>query len=142
MTMSAIRRSRPINNGDILLCAAIVALALATAYIHLTLGGLLFTLTAVGYVLAALALVVPLAIADRFRWLIRLGLIAYTLSVIGGWVVDGPRYDVAYITKAIELGLVALLALDVARRDGNPIDRIRDEIRSLAPPHGPASGRA
>ena len=43
---------------------------------------------------------------------------------------DGPRYDVAYITKAIELGLVALLALDVARRDDNPIDRIRDEIRS------------
>ena len=53
-----------------------MALALAgTAYIHLTLGGLLFTLTAVGYVRAALALVIPLAIADRFRWLIRLGLI-------------------------------------------------------------------
>ena len=41
MTMSAIRRSRPINNGDILLCAAIVALALPPP-IHLTLGGLLF----------------------------------------------------------------------------------------------------
>jgi hypothetical protein len=58
-------------------------------------------------------------------------------------VVDGPRYDVAYISKAIELALIALLALDFFRRDGSPIDVIREEVRTLlARPHGPASGRA
>jgi hypothetical protein len=119
-----------------------VGFTLATAYIHLTLGGLLFTLSALGYGAFAVALVVPIALAERFRWLIRLGLIVYTLSVIGGWVVDGARYDVAYLSKAIEVALIALLAIDVARRDGNPIDRIRDVIRSLTRPHGPASGRA
>jgi plastocyanin len=112
----ATRLTRPLSDGDIVLRLAVVALTLGTAYIHLTLGGLLFTLTAFGYGLFAVALVVPLALADRFRWLIRLGLIAYTLSVIAGWVLDWPRYDVAYMTKAIELVLVALLAIDLGRR--------------------------
>ena len=141
--MSETRLSRPLSDLDIVLRVAIVALALATAYIHLTLGGLLFTMTAVGFGAFALALIVPIAIAERFRWLVRLGLIGYTASVIAGWVVDGARYDVAYISKAIELVLIALLLVDVARRDGNPIELIRREVRSLlARPHGPASGRA
>jgi hypothetical protein len=137
--MSETRFSRPRSDTDIVLRVAIVALALATAYIHLTLGGLLFALTAFGFGAFAVALVLPVALAERFRWLVRLGLIGYTLSVVGGWVLDGPRYDVAYITKAIELALVGLLVIDVARRDGNPIDRIRLE---MGRPHGPASGRA
>jgi hypothetical protein len=141
--MSVTKLSRPLGDADIVLRVAIVALALGTAYIHLTLGGLLFTLTALGFGAFAVALVAPLALAERFRWLLRLGLIGFTLSVIGGWVLDGARYDVAYLTKAIELALIALLALDFARRDGNPIGRIRHEIGSLlARPHGPASGRA
>jgi hypothetical protein len=120
-----------------------VALALSTAYIHLMLGGLLFALTAFGYGAFAVALLAPIALAGRFRWLIRLSLAAYTLSVIVGWLLDGPRYDVAYITKAIEIALIALLAVDFARRDGTPIGRIRREIRSLlARPRGTASGRA
>jgi hypothetical protein len=141
--MSDTRLSRPLSDADIVLRLAIVALTLATAYIHLTLGGLLFALTAFGFGAFAVALVVPIALAERFRWLVRLGLIAYTLSVIGGWVVDGARYDVAYISKAIEVALIALLAVDFARRDGNPIDLIRRELRALlARPRGPASGRA
>ena len=141
--MSDTRLSRPLSDADIVLRLAIVALTLATAYIHLTLGGLLFALTAFGFGAFAVALIVPIALAERFRWLVRLGLIAYTLSVIGGWVVDGARYDVAYISKAIEVALIALLAVDFARRDGNPIDLIRRELRALlARPRGPASGRA
>jgi hypothetical protein len=141
--MSGTRLSRPLRDADIALRIAIVALALGTAYIHLTLGGRLFTLTAIGYAAFALALVVPIAVAERFRWLIRIGLIGYALSVVGGWVIDGPRYDVAYFTKAIELALIALLTIDFARRDGNPVERIRREIRALLiGPHGPASGRA
>ena len=126
--MSETRLSRPLGDIDIVLRVAIVALALGTAYIHLTLGGLLFTLTALGFGAFAVALIVPIALAERFRWLVRLGLIGFTLGVIGGWVVDGARYDVAYISKAIEVALIALLMVDFARRDGNPIDRIRDAV--------------
>jgi hypothetical protein len=58
-------------------------------------------------------------------------------------VIDPLFFSTAYVAKTIELALIALLVLDFARRDGNPIARIRDEIRSLlARPQGPASGRA
>jgi hypothetical protein len=141
--MSETKLSRPLGDADIVLRVAIVALALGTAHIHLTLGGLLFSLTAFGFGAFAVALIAPIALAERFRWLLRLGLIGYTLSVIGGWVLDGARYEVAYLTKAIEVALIGLLAIDFARRDGNPIERLRHEVRSLlARPHGPASGRA
>jgi hypothetical protein len=141
--MSESRLSRPLGDVDIVLRVAIATLALGTAYIHLTLGGVLFTLTALGFAAGAVALVVPLALAERFRWFVRLGLIGYTLSVIVGWVLDGARYDVAYISKAIELALIALLAIDFARRDGNPIELIRREVRALlSRRQGPASGRA
>jgi hypothetical protein len=141
--MSETRLIRPLGNVDLVLRLAIVALALATAYIHLTLGGLLFTLTAIGYLTGAVAIVVPLALAERFRWLVRLGLIGYTLSVIVGWLIDGARYDIAYLSKAIEIALIALLAVDFARRDGSPIELIRREIRSLLSRiQGPAARRA
>ena len=64
----------PLRATDVALRAAIVGLALATGYIHLTLGGLLFTLNAIGYFTAAVAMVIPLALAVRFRWVVRLGL--------------------------------------------------------------------
>ena len=67
---------------DVVIRAAIVGLALATGYIHFTLGGLLFTLNAVGYAVAAVAMIVPLALAVRFRWVVRLGLIGYAATTI------------------------------------------------------------
>jgi hypothetical protein len=122
---------------------AIVALTLATAYIHSTLGGVLFTLNAIGYVVGAIAIVVPIDIAFRYRWLVRIGLAGYAATTIAGWVIQPTFYLTAYLAKGIELALIALLAIDFARRDGNPIDRIRKEIRSLlARPRGPASGQA
>lgn len=119
------------------LIAATVALTLATAYIHSTLGGLLFTLTALGYASLAVAIVVPIGLADRFRWLIRLGLLGYTLGTIGGWILVGARYDVAYFDKAIEVGLVGLLVTSIYRFDGGPagvVSRLRtlpDDLRGL-----------
>ena len=59
-----------LRTSDVVVRAAIVGLALATGYIHSTLGGLLFTLNAVGYLTAAVAMVIPLALAVRFRWVI------------------------------------------------------------------------
>ena len=123
------QRLRPTSPAGLLIRAVIVGLALATGWIHLTLGGPLFTLNGIGYGVAAVAMVAPLAIAVRFRWLIRLGLIGYAATAIVAWFVMGPRYDVAYLAKAIEVGLIVLLAIEVHAYDGNPIGRIRRAVR-------------
>lgn len=120
---------RPAGPAGILLRSAIVALTVATGWIHLTLGGLLFTLNGLGYLVAAVAIVVPLALATRFRWFIRLGLVAYALMAIVGWYLTGPRYDVAYLAKAIEVGLIALLAIEIRAYDGNPLRHLRHTAR-------------
>ena len=141
--MSATKLSRPLGDVDIVLRVAIVALTLGTSYIHLTLGGVLFTLNAVGYLVGAVAMVIPLGIAVRYRWLVRIGLAGYATTTIVGWAIDPIFYSTAYLAKAIEVALITLLAIDFVRRDGNPIEVIRREIRSLLTrPQGPASGRA
>jgi hypothetical protein len=122
---------RPTSGAGLLLRTAIVGLTLATGWIHLTLGSLLFTLNGLGYLVAAVAMVVPIALAGRFRWFIRLGLIAYAVTAIVGWFLMGPRYDVAYIAKAIELALIALLAVEVWAYDGNPLRRLARPARPL-----------
>ena len=129
--MSELRSSRPLSGGDIVLRVAIVALALSTAWIHLNLGGLRFTLNAAGYVALAIAMIAPIALAVRYRWLIRLALAAYAATTIVAWAVEGPYYTTAYVAKAIELTLIALLVIDIARRDGNPVERLRHEVRML-----------
>lgn len=118
----------PLRASDIAVRVAIVGLALATGYIHSTLGGLLFTLNAVGYVVAAAALMVPLALAVRFRWIVRVGVIGYASTTILGWAIQGPYYETAYIAKAIEVALIALVAVDFARHDGNPVALARREL--------------
>jgi hypothetical protein len=122
----------PLRASDVVIRAAIVGLALATASIHATLGGLLFTLNAIGYVVAAGALIVPLALAVRFRWIVRIGLIGYAATTIVGWAIQGPYYGPAYLAKVIEGLLILLLAIDFARLDGNPVTVIRGELASLA----------
>jgi hypothetical protein len=133
--------SRPFGPADALLRIAIVGLTLGTAYIHSTLGGLLFTLNALGYLTFAVAMVVPLGIASRFRWIIRIALAGYAVTTIVGWVIDGPDITIAYVAKAIEVALIALLLVDFVRFDGNPVNVVRRELRALlARPSGRASG--
>jgi hypothetical protein len=122
----------PLRASDVALRTAIVVLALATGYIHSTLGGLLFTLNALGYLTAAVAMVIPLALAVRFRWVVRLGLIGYALSTIVGWAIQGPYYETAYIAKAIEVALIVAVAIDFARMDGNPVDVVKRELASFS----------
>jgi len=117
--------------SDVVIRAAIVGLALTTGYIHSTLGGLLFTLNALGYATAAVAMVIPLALAVRFRWFIRLGLIGYAATTIVAWAIQGPYFTTAYIAKAVEVALIVLVAIDFARHDGNPIDVVKREVASL-----------
>jgi hypothetical protein len=121
----------PLRASDVVLRAAIVGLALATGYIHSTLGGLLFTLNAVGYATAAVAIAIPLALAVRFRWVVRLGLIAYAMTTIVAWAIQGPYFTTAYIAKGIEVALIALVAIDFARMDGNPVDVVKREFAAF-----------
>jgi hypothetical protein len=121
-----------LRTSDVVVRAAIVALALATGYIHSTLGGLLFTLNAVGYAVAAIAIIVPLALAVRFRWVIRVGLMGYAATAILMWAIQGPYYQTAYIAKAIEVALIVVLAVDFARHDGNPIALVRRELAAFS----------
>ena len=117
---------------DVIIRIAIVGLVLGTAYIHSTLGGLLFTLNALGYVVLATAMVAPLEIASRFRWIVRIALAGYAATTIVGWAIQGPFYTTAYIAKAIEVALIILLTIDFVRFDGNPLAVIRRELRGLA----------
>jgi hypothetical protein len=116
-----------LRTSDVAVRAAIVALTLATGYIHFTLGGLLFTLNAAGYAVAAVAMVIPLALAVRFRWVIRIGLIGYAATAIGAWAIMGPYFSTAYIAKGIEVALIVLVAIDFARHDGSPVAVVRRE---------------
>ena len=122
--MSAPPAPDPRSTSGIVLTAAIVALTLATAYIHSTLGGILFTLNALGYVALAAAMIVAAAVTMplvvRFGWLPRVALFAFALATILGWIVMGPRYDMAYLAKAIEVALLALLVVDMFRVYGGP----------------------
>ena len=121
----------PLRTVDVAVRAAIVALTVATGYIHLTLGGLLFTLNALGYFVAAVAMIVPLALAVRFRWIVRVGLIGYAATAIVAWAVMGPYFSTAYVAKAIEVALIVLLVVDFARHDGNPVAVARRELAAF-----------
>jgi hypothetical protein len=120
-----------LRTSDVVVRGAIVALTLATGYIHSTLGGLLFTLNALGYGVAAVAMIVPLALAVRFRWIVRVGLIGYAATAIVAWAVMGPYFSTAYLAKAIEVALIVLLAIDFVRHDGSPIAVARREVAAL-----------
>ena len=106
-----------------LLTVGIVALTLTTAYIHFSLGGLLFLLNAAGYATAAVAIVVvawaPHPFVARFSWLPRVGLIGYTLVTIVGYLLMGPYFTLGFIAKGVEIVLIGLLLADILRVYGS-----------------------
>lgn len=132
--MTTILRSRA---AGVLLTASIVALTLATAYIHATLGGVLFTLNALGYLgLAGLIVIgaaAPVAIVERFSWFPRVALAGYTALTIAGYLVMGPYFSLGFIAKGIEVALLAVLAVDVIRVYGSPMGLVRAALASIGP---------
>lgn len=107
------------------LLVAIVVATLATAYVHFTLGGLLFLLNALGYVTLAALLVLPIGFVQRLRPLVLLALMGYTAATIAGWLIMGPYFTLAYVTKAIEVGLIALIAIELSRTRANIVPALR-----------------
>ncbi|MGH2417467.1 MAG: hypothetical protein ACRDFY_03965, partial [Candidatus Limnocylindria bacterium] len=130
----------------IALTAVTVELALTTAYIHLTLGGLLFTLNAIGYAVLAAALVagsLPHPLIRRVSWLPRVGLAAFTAVTIGAYLLIGPYFSLGWIAKAIEIAILTLLAADVVRVYGSPSGLARAAVATFRgdPERGPSAAR-
>ncbi len=119
------------------LTAAIVGLTLATGYIHFTLGGVLFTLNALGYAgLAAIYVagaMAPMPIIEKFSWFPRVALIGYAATTIVGYLIMGPYFTLGWIAKGIEVALIALVAVDILRVYGSPMALFRAAVNSLSP---------
>lgn len=132
--MTQLLRSR---TAGAVLTVAIVSLTLATAYIHSTLGGLLFTLNALGYVGLATMIVIgaasPATIVKRFSWFPRLALMGYTALTIAGYLVMGPYFTLGFIAKGIEVALITLVVVDILRVYGSPVGFVRSALESVAP---------
>ncbi len=122
-TLNMAKRVEP-RLGVLAIRVLVVGLTLATAAIHASLGGLLFLANAIGYTTLALAMIVPGPIG-RLRWLVRLALLGFTAATIGGWVLFGARFPLAYFDKAIEVALIGAVALELWRFDGGPIGIVR-----------------
>ncbi len=118
-----------------ILTAAILGLTLATAYIHLSLGGVLFTLNGLGYLGLAVMLVIgalaPGRLIARFSWFPRVSLAGYAALTIGAYLVIGPYFSLGWIAKAIELAIIALLAVDATRVYGSPAGLLRAALDSV-----------
>ncbi|HXF62484.1 MAG TPA: hypothetical protein VNK95_12765 [Caldilineaceae bacterium] len=102
----------------------IILLAVATAAIHIWLAvaemdfDLLFIANGVGYLALVAALYAPLPALAPYRNSVRWVLIAYTAVTVVLWLLIGARTLIAYIDKAIEIGLLLLLWMEgqAARR--------------------------
>ena len=118
------------------LTTGIVALALTTGYVHLGLGGLLFTLNAIGYAgLAALYVIgsaAPHSLIARFSWFPRVALAGYAALTIAAWAIQGPYFPLAYFAKGVEVALIGLIMIDVFRVYGSPLAMVRAAIDSVA----------
>jgi hypothetical protein len=132
--MTQFARSRA---AGALLTVAIVGLTAATAYIHLTLGGVLFTLNGLGYVgLAGLMVIgaaVPNPTVQSFSWFPRVALMGYAMTTIAGYLVMGPYFTLGWIAKGIEVTLIILVAVDILRVYGSPMGLVRAAVASVAP---------
>ena len=121
------------------LTAGVVALALTTGWIHLGLGGLLFTLNGLGYAglagLYMIAAFAPHPLVATFSWAPRVMLAAYAAVTIVAWAIQGPYFTTAYVAKGVEIALIALIGADIFRVHGGPIGLARAA-------HASVSGRA
>lgn len=129
-TLQTAVRTHP-RLGTYVTRVVLVGLTVATAAIHFSLGGMLFMANAVGYTTLAVAMIVPGPIG-QIRWLVRIALLGFTAMTIGGWLLFGARFPLAYVDKTIEVGLVVVLAFELWRTDGGPLGVARQARRLVA----------
>jgi hypothetical protein len=126
-------KAQPVERKSALLTTGIVALTAVTAMVHLSLGGILFTLNGLGYAGLAGLIVIgywgtnPLIV--RFNWFPRLALMGYAATTIVGYLIIGPYSTLGWSTKAVEVVLIALLAIDTLRAYGGVTGTVR-KVRS------------
>jgi hypothetical protein len=105
------------TTSRMLLTGVILELTAATAIIHLTLGGTLFLLNAVGYLALGVAYLgattLPMPAVRRLSWLPRVGLAVYALVTIVAYLVIGPYFTLGWVTKGIEIAIVMLVIADL-----------------------------
>jgi hypothetical protein len=128
MAVLTTQRHRGVEPLAVVLRLGIVALTVATAAIHLSLGGLMFLMNAIGYAVLAVAMVLP-GPFGRIRWLTRYALAGFTAVTVVGWVMFGARFDLAYLDKGIEVALIGLLLIESWVVDGGPVAVARRVIR-------------
>jgi hypothetical protein len=101
----------------ILLTGVILELTLATATIHLTLGGTLFLLNGAGYLALGAAYLfgaaVPMPAVRRFSWLPRAALAAFASVTIVAYLAIGPYFTLGWATKGIAVAIVLLVIADL-----------------------------
>jgi hypothetical protein len=92
----------------------IIVLTLITAGIHLQLvfPSVMFILNGLGYLGLLAAYFLPLPFFKDNRRLVRWAFMGFTLVTILAWVIIGSRIPIAYITKIVEVALIALLWFD------------------------------
>jgi hypothetical protein len=127
---------------DVALVMGIVILSLATAVIHFSLGGLLFTLNGIGFVVLAGAQVAPGRFFELVRPLSRLALAGFAGSTIIGWVLFGARFSLGYLATGIEVAIVALLAAALVVEYGGPATMARRTRTALAQFRGQVLARS
>jgi hypothetical protein len=93
---------------------AILVLGLGTAIIHLQLlfPDAMFILNGLGYLTLLAAYFLPLPWVRDNRSVVRWAFMAFTAVTILAWVFIGARSPLGYLTKVIEVVLVALLFMD------------------------------
>jgi hypothetical protein len=124
----------PNRTARIVLTLVILELTAATAYVHLTLGGTTFLLNAFGYAVlgaAYAATLAPTSIVQRIAWLPRIGLGGYAVVTIGAYLVDGTYFPLGWITKAVELAIVALVTVELLNAYRSPRGLLRAAVGSL-----------
>ena len=103
--------------ADSLLILIVLELTAATALIHLSLGGTLFTLNGLGYLALGAAYlgsaVLPIPLVRRLSWVPRLGLAAFAFVTIVAYLLIGPYFILGWTAKGIELAIIGLVAVDL-----------------------------
>ena len=110
---------------DALIVGIVAVLTLSTAYIHYWVGGTMLMLNALGYLTLVVVLVATTFLYRRALPLVLIAIAGYAAVTIIGWLIMGPYFDVAYLAKAIEIGLITTIAIWLWRNSAWTRESIR-----------------